>query len=120
LQFESLEKREMMSVTPLITKANAKQLLDRAVVASAQNDAIIAIVDRNGTILGVRVESGVSISDAATLRFAIDGAIAKARTAAYFSNDAAALTSRTIRQISQTTITQREVQSNPNITETDL
>src|SRR5262249_15223483 len=41
-------------------------------------------------------------------------------TAAYFSNDTgAALTSRTIRQISQTTITQREVQSNPNATETN-
>jgi uncharacterized protein GlcG (DUF336 family) len=119
LQFESLEKREMLSASPLITKGNAKQLLDRAVVASARNDAIIAIVDRNGTILGVRVESGVQIIDPATLSFAIDGAIAKARTAAYFSNDTAALTSRTIRQISQTTITQREVQSNPNITETD-
>jgi uncharacterized protein GlcG (DUF336 family) len=122
LQFESLEKRELLSASPNITKTNAAQLLDRAVVASARNDAIIAVVDRNGTILGVRVESGVPISDPATLSFAIDGAVAKARTAAYFSNDAGpgtALTTRTIRQISQTTITQREVQSNPNAAETD-
>jgi uncharacterized protein GlcG (DUF336 family) len=120
LGFESLEQRAMLSVTA--TTADVKQLLDRAVVASARNDAIIAVVDRNGTILGVRVESGVTIADPATLDFDIDGAIAKARTAAYFSNNAGpgtALTSRTIRQISQTTITQREVQANPNSNETD-
>jgi uncharacterized protein GlcG (DUF336 family) len=43
--------------------------------------------------------------------------VAKARTAAFFANDTAPLTSRTIRFISQTTITQREVESNPNITD---
>src|SRR5262245_59790962 len=120
LGFESLESRQLLSVN--ITTADAKQLLDRAVVADARNDAIIAIVDRNGTIHGVRVESGVSITDPDTLVFAIDGAVAKARTAAYFSNNAGpgtALTSRTIRQISQSTVTQREVQANPNSNETD-
>jgi uncharacterized protein GlcG (DUF336 family) len=64
------------------------------------------------------VEQGVldAITDVATLVFAIDGAIAKARTAAFFSSDEAILTSRTIRFISQTTITQREVEANPNST----
>ena len=82
------------------------------------NGAIIAVVDRNGTILGVRVESGVSpqITDNTTnLVFAIDGAVSLAQTGAYFGNDQAPLTSRTIQEISQTTITQREVQSNPNV-----
>ena len=38
-----------------------------------------------------------------------------ARTAAFFSNDQAPLTSRTIGELSQTTITQREVNSSPDV-----
>ena len=86
-------------------------------MATASNDAIIAIVDRSGRILGVRTESEVVSMYSGRddeLIFAIDGAVAKARTAAFFSNEEAPLTSRTIRFISQSTITQREVQSNPN------
>ena len=110
-------------------------LLDRASAATASDDAIIAVVDRNGRILGVRVEDGVDpaiTGDEATLVFAIDGAVAKARTAALFSNgefrgklgeefpdferdSLAPLTSRTVRFISQSTVSQREVQSNPNV-----
>lgn len=97
-------------------------LLERASRATSSNDAIIAVVDRNGRILGVRVEQGVldAIPDPDTLVFAIDGAVAKARTAAMFSNgdpnsSLAPLTSRTVRFISQTTNTQREVESNPNV-----
>lgn len=45
--------------------------------------------------------------------FAIDGAIAKARTAALFANNEAPLTSRTVGFMSQSTITQREVESLP-------
>lgn len=102
---------------PFITEADVYQLLDRAAVASASEDAIIAIVDRNGRILGVRVEADVltTITDTETLVFAIDGAVAKARAAAFFANNTAPLTSRTVRFISQSTITQREVESNPNL-----
>lgn len=109
------------TVAPLATAdqlsaAEVDALLDRATQVTDRNDAIIAIVDRGGQILGVQVEDDVltNIPDADTLVFAIDGAIAKARTAAFFSNDQAALTSRTVRFISQTTITEREVNSNPN------
>ena len=49
------------------------------------------------------------------LIFAIDGAVAKARTAAFFANQDTPITSRTVRFISQSTVTQREVQSSPNI-----
>lgn len=94
------------------TNKEVEQLLDRAQAASASTDAIIAIVDRGGKILGVRVEPGVATSD---LNFAIDGAVAKARTAAFFSNNQAPLPSRTVRFISQSTITEREVNSDPNI-----
>jgi uncharacterized protein GlcG (DUF336 family) len=74
-------------------------------------------MDRGGHILGVRVEANVSAAitgDPGTLTFAIDGALAEARTAAFFANNQAPLTSRTVQFISQSTITQREVESNPN------
>ncbi len=139
-----------MTVPPAtqISTAEVSLLLRRAAAASASQNAIIAVVDRGGHILGVRVEQGVingidavanggngnGVIDTVvgapdpeievkTLVYAIDGAVAKARTAAFFANgDKTAtpyptvgpLTSRTVRFISQTTITQREVESNPN------
>jgi uncharacterized protein GlcG (DUF336 family) len=95
-----------------------QQLLDRASAVSSSQDAIIVIVDRAGNILGVRVESGVAaniLSDPQLLTFATDGAVSLARTAAFFANNQAPLTSRTIQFISQSTITQREVDSNPDL-----
>lgn len=99
-----------------LSAADVSQILKRASVATPSNDAIIAIVDRAGNILGVRVEQGVldTIKDQKKLAFAIDGAIAKARTAAFFSNDTTAVASRTIQDLSQTTILQREVEADPN------
>ncbi len=103
-----------------ITSTEVDTLLKRAAAASASTDAIIAIVDRNGRILGVRVESGVDpaiTGNVNTFVFAVDGAVALARTGAFFGNNQAPLTSRTIQDISQSTITQREVESNPSITD---
>jgi uncharacterized protein GlcG (DUF336 family) len=102
---------------PFITACEVETLLARAAGATSTEDAIIAIVDRGGTILGVRMEQGVldAIPDTLTRVFAIDGAVAKARTAAFFANDQAPLTSRTIRSLSQSTITEREVESNPTV-----
>ncbi len=103
---------------PIITENDVTCLLKRASMATSSNDAIIAIVDRSGRILGVRTESNVDAmytGRKSDLVFAIDGAVAKARTAAFFSNEEAPLTSRTIRFISQSTLTQREVESNPDI-----
>ncbi|MFN7730414.1 MAG: dockerin type I domain-containing protein, partial [Pirellula sp.] len=95
-------------------------LLQRAAMATTSEDAIIAVVDRAGRILGVRAEQEVinmylNQGRKDDFVFAVDGAVAKARTAASFSNSQAPLTSRTVRFISQSTMTQREVQSNPNI-----
>ena len=100
-----------------ITAAEVETLLARAAGATSTQDAIIAIVDRGGRILGVRMEQGVldAIPDLLTRVFAIDGAVAKARTAAFFANNQAPLTSRTIRNLSQSTITEREVESNPTV-----
>jgi len=93
-----------------LTPVEVGALLDRASAATASEDGIIAVVDRTGQILGVRVEAGVATPD---LGFAIDGAVAKARTGAFFSNGQAILTSRTVSHISQSTNTQREVEANP-------
>jgi uncharacterized protein GlcG (DUF336 family) len=106
------------SAPAILMKNEVAQLLQRAAAASAADDGIVAIVDRGGNLLGVRVEGNVSpaiTGNPVALTFAIDGAIAEARTAAFFSNDQAPLTSRLVEFISQSTITQREVNSNPDI-----
>jgi len=103
-----------------LTTAEVAILLQRAAAASSSTDAIIVITDRNGRILGVRVERGVSTAITGNnkkLVFAIDGALALARTGAFFGNNQAPLTSRTVQNISQSTITQREVEADPNITD---
>lgn len=108
------------SPVEVLTESEVSQLLQRAAAATASEDAIIAITDRGGNLLGLRVEGGVSpaiTGNNAQLVFAADGAISLARTGAFFGNNQAPLTSRTIRNLSQSTITQREVESNPNITD---
>ena len=103
-----------------ITASQVTQLLDRASAATTATNAIIAIVDRSGRILGVKAESGLDpaiTSSTEKMFFAIDGAVAEARTAALFSNDQAPLTSRLVGDLSQTTMTQREVDSDPNSTD---
>ena len=107
---ESLEKRSMMAF-PQLSALDVEALLDRASAATPSRDAIIAIVDRSGQILGVRTEANVTTPD---LNFAINGAIAKARSAVFFSSDQGILTSRTVGYLSQSTITQREVEANPS------
>ncbi len=114
LRFEPLEQRQMMAADQL-SSSEVETLLQRGAAASGRQDAIIAVVDRQGEILGVRVEGGVPITDTSMLIFAIDGAVAKARTAAFFANQNTPITSRTVRFLSQSTVTQREVQSSPNI-----
>ncbi len=102
----------------VLTSKDVENLLSQASMASSSREAIIAVVDRNGRILGVRVEDGVSpniTGNTVNLTFAIDGAVSLARTAAFFSNDRAPLTSRTVGFISQSTVTQREVEGNPDL-----
>jgi len=135
----------MITGYPQLSAAEVASILDYATTVSPSDDAIIAVVDRGGNILGVRVEDGVisnfdsaantttagngngmidaGTAEESTLVFAIDGAVAKARTAAYFANGDpvngtfAPITSRLVRFISQSTITFREVNSNPNSTD---
>jgi uncharacterized protein GlcG (DUF336 family) len=109
---ESLERRSMFAAGQL-TANEVRALLDRASAATPSQNAIIAVVDRSGQILGVRTEANVVTAD---LNFAINGAIAKARSAVFFSSDQGILTSRTVGYLSQSTITQREVEANPSST----
>lgn len=105
----------LASLPPLtLTTGQVNALLQRAAAASGSDDAIIAVVDRAGNVLGVRVEGGVSSNvknNLNVLYFSIDGAVSLARTGAFFSSNADPLTSRTVQFISQSTITQREVNS---------
>jgi uncharacterized protein GlcG (DUF336 family) len=112
----------LLGLTPspveTLSASDVDALISRAAAASASNDAIIAVVDRGGRILGVRVEAGVNPAVTGNLEkeiFSIDGAVALARTGAFFANNQAPLTSRTIQFISQSTVTQREVESDPSI-----
>ena len=127
-RLEPLEGRTLLSgararaaalkVPVELNTLEVQTLLKRAAAATASEDAIIAVVDRGGNILGVRVEDNVDaalLADPVTKTFAIDGAIAKARTGAFFGNNQAPLTSRTIQLISQSTMIERVVESNPNI-----
>lgn len=102
-----------------LTPGEVEALLNRASAATASQDAIIAIVDRGGNLLGVRQEAGVSSvftsANPALLSFGVDGAISLARTGAFFASDQAPLTSRTIHELSATTVTQREVNSSPEV-----
>ncbi len=103
-----------------LTPDQVNTLLDRASAAVPDQTGIIAIVDRGGRILGVRAESQVApqiMDNTSNLVFAVDGAVSLARTGAFFGNNQAPLTSRTVQDISQSTITQREVESNPSITD---
>jgi uncharacterized protein GlcG (DUF336 family) len=113
---ERLEGRAMMAAAQLST-VEVESLLNLASSATPSTNAIIAVVDRSGAILGVRTESDFAGMSTADLSFAIDGAVAKARTGAFFSNAQAILTSRTVSHISQSTITQREMQANPASTD---
>ena len=126
-EVEGLETRALLAAPTglaaaaaplLLTTEQVNTIIDRAALATASKDAIIAVVDRQGMPLGIRIESGVApeiTGDVQKKVFAIDGALAKARTAAFFASNGTPLTSRTIQDISQSTITQREVQSDPNV-----
>ncbi|MFP6762050.1 MAG: matrixin family metalloprotease, partial [Planctomycetaceae bacterium] len=123
-EHSTYEMHAMITGFPQIAAGEVEDTLDFATAISPSDDAIIAIVDRSGNILGVRTEDGVSAAvtgNPELLTFAIDGAVAKARTAAFFANGDpdngtfAPITSRLVRFISQSTVSYREVASNPNV-----
>lgn len=91
------------SESVLLTAEDVRRLIGRAVRAVSEPSLVVAITDRGGRILGlfrtptapeqVRGNFGRLVN-------ANDWAIALARTGAFFSNDQAPLSSRTVRFIS--------------------
>ena len=79
------------------------QSIVQAAVNSINVDMVVAVVDRAGFVLGVfRTQNAPStaIGNFAQVQNANDVAVALARTGAFFSNDQAPLSSRTVRFIS--------------------
>src|SRR5579883_568043 len=101
LEVERLEDRRLpafiasqlplTTLPPLtLTTSQVNTLLQRAAAATSSDDAIVAVVDRAGNILGVRVEGNVSqtiTSNQLLTDFSIDGAVSLERTAAFFSSN---------------------------------
>jgi uncharacterized protein GlcG (DUF336 family) len=89
------------SVQPL--QISDVQKIVQAAVNSINVDMVVAVVDRAGFVLGVfRTQNAPStaIGNFGMMQNANDTAVALARTGAFFSNDQAPLSSRTVRFIS--------------------
>ncbi len=95
-------------VPPPVTAVQPLQAADvqnivQAAVNSVNVDMVVAVVDRAGFVLGVfRTQNAPSttIGNFGQVQNANDIAVALARTGAFFSNDQAPLSSRTVRFIS--------------------
>jgi uncharacterized protein GlcG (DUF336 family) len=95
-------------VTPPVTAVQALQVTDvqnivQAAVNSVNVDMAVAIVDRAGFVLGVfRTQNApaTAAGNFGQVQSSSDVAVALARTGAFFSNDQAPLSSRTVRFIS--------------------
>src|ERR1700689_1194823 len=89
--------------TETLSQADVQMVVEAAATA-AQSDAMaIAVVDRMGRILAVYVGPSAPATSPGNFGAAIptaDLAVALARTGAFFSNDQAPLSSRTVRFIS--------------------
>lgn len=93
--------------TDPLTAEDVTQIITQAAAAVSDDTAVVAVTDRAGNILGLFRKSGAP--DAVTALLAgrnvtVDAnglAVALARTGAFFSNDQAPLSSRTVRFISR-------------------
>jgi uncharacterized protein GlcG (DUF336 family) len=89
--------------TPFLTAADVDAVVQQA-AASVNSDAmVIAVTDRQGDILAVYSKPAAPATAAANFGVQADPgevAVALARTASFFSNDQAPLSSRTVRYIS--------------------
>ncbi len=94
------------AVPPAVSALSAmdvQNIVQAAATAADTNTMVIAVVDRGGAVLAVYRKPGAGATDIGNFGAAVnvnDLAVAVARTAAYFSNDQAPLSSRTVRFIS--------------------
>jgi len=88
---------------PILAMTDVQNLVQTAAAAANDNTMIIAVVDRAGDVLAVYDKPGApatAIGNFGATVNANDLAVSLARTAAFFSNDQAPLSSRTVRFIS--------------------
>ena len=86
-----------------LTIADVQNIVASAATAADATSMVIAVVDRGGSVLSVFRKPGAGSTDIGNFGATVDVndlAVALARTAAYFSNDQAPLSSRTVRFIS--------------------
>ena len=89
--------------TAALSAADVQNIVQGAAEAADVASMVIAVVDRVGNVLAVYRKPGAGTSATGNFGATVDVndlAVALARTAAYFSNDAAPLSSRTVRFIS--------------------
>jgi uncharacterized protein GlcG (DUF336 family) len=88
---------------PALSAMDVQNVVQAAAEAADTNTMVIAVVDRGGIVLAVYRKPGAGATGVGNFGATVDVndlAVALARTAAYFSNDAAPLSSRTVRFIS--------------------
>jgi uncharacterized protein GlcG (DUF336 family) len=86
-----------------LSASDVQNIVQAAAQAADATTMVIAVVDRGGSVLAVYREPGAGTSATGNFGASVnvnDLAVALARTAAYFSNDQAPLSSRTVRFIS--------------------
>lgn len=97
-----------VTIPPPVTAAplsaiDVQNIVQAAASAADVDTMVIAVVDRGGKILAVFRKPSAGTTDTGNFSMPVDVndlAVALARTAAYFSNDQAPLSSRTVRFIS--------------------
>ncbi|MEQ1354105.1 MAG: heme-binding protein [Candidatus Acidiferrum sp.] len=95
----------VMPTATTLTAGDVDNVVRAAAAATSAQTAVIAVVDRAGNVLAIFRKPGALVTEMAvgnfkTLMRAQDVAVGLARTGAFFSNDEAPLTSRTVRFIS--------------------
>ncbi len=85
-------KRGEAPTGPMLTADEVRTIVQNAAIRLADSSAVIAIVDRAGRPLAVYKRTGANKND-------VERALALARTGGFFSNDAAPLSSRTVRTL---------------------
>ena len=86
-----------------LTQAEVTQIVTSAAVAASSDTMVVAVVDRQGNLLGGFEKPNapmLALGNFSFMENAHDVAVALARTGAFFSNNQAPLTSRTVRFIS--------------------
>ena len=101
----------VVQTNPFLSATDVEAIIQKAETAIDSSGTVIAVTDRGGNILGVFRKPNAPQTVTGNFGASVDAndlAIALARTGAYFSNNQAPLSSRTVRFISGIHSTQRD------------